>query len=87
MSGTVCRAINTFPTPALAPKQLEPYHGYRGILESVTLLGDGFVRAVFSGQPIDLPEALEPKLMPWLGKPTRVAFIIGEYFVFRWRQA
>jgi|GEM_PF-6068122 len=88
MSGTVCGPINIFSADRATPqpKQLEPDHGYRGILESVTLLGDGLVRAVFSGQPIDLPEEQEPKLLLWLGKPTRVAFIFGEYYVFRWRQ-
>ena len=78
--------VFSFSAEGRAAMRLEPDHGYRGILESVTLLGDGFVRAVFSGQPIDLPEELEPKLLSWLGKPTRVAFLIGEYFVFQWRR-
>ena len=72
---------------ARQPRQLESEHGYRGILESVTLLGDGFARAVLSGQPIDLPEEMQPKLMPWLGKPTEVARFLGNYYVFQWRRA
>jgi hypothetical protein len=89
MSGIVSASINPFPTADAVPeaKQLAPDHGYRGILESVTLLGDGFVRAVLSGQPIDLPEQVESKLRPWLGKPTEVANLLGEYYVFQWRQA
>lgn len=87
MSGSsVSASINRFSADRAAPepKQLEPDHGYRGILESVTLLDDGFVRAVLSGQPIDMPEEMEPKLKPWLGKPTEVANFCGEHYVFQW---
>lgn len=90
MSGSsVSDPINTFSANSVVPeaKRLEPDHGYRGILESVTMLGDGLLRAVLSGQPIDLPDEMEPKLKPWLGKPTEVALFVGEYYVFQWRLA